>query len=168
MGGPAKRPVELTKLLGNPGKRALPEAGVALPRAYEPPPTPVTFGSIAREAWERIWRVGSAWLSVDTDIKIVQRLCEGYQEEYDLRRLLDDEPRWVEGQRGGLVAHPGYLQLRQLEANITRWESLCGLTPSDRGRLGYAQVKTASKLQEFLERQKRNKHPLDPTGPSGD
>jgi hypothetical protein len=58
----------------------------------------------------------------------------------------------VTGSMGQRRANPLLSELRALEAQMTKYESLCGFTPTDRARLGYAEVKRASKLDELLAR----------------
>ena len=149
--GRPPKPVELKRLQGNPGKRALPAPVVMLP-AGDPPPMPVTFGPVAREAWQRLWANCGAWWSPTTDLAIVERLCEAYQERANLRAVIDEEGYFARGSQWQPVTHPAVLQVRALEGHITRWEGLCHLNPSDRGRAGYNQIKTASKLDAFLSR----------------
>ena len=52
-----------------------------------------------------------------------------------------------------IKANPAVSQLRKIEELITRYEGLCGFTPSDRSRLGLAEVKTASALDQLIARQ---------------
>lgn len=80
------------------------------------------------------------------------RLCQGYDERDALRKIIKSEGYTTVGSTGQTVAHPAVGMVRQLEAQITRWESLCGFTPSDRSRLGMAEVQRVSKLDAFLSR----------------
>jgi P27 family predicted phage terminase small subunit len=78
------------------------------------------------------------------------RLCRGYDERDQLLRIIRRDGRFVAGSQGQPVHHPAVKQLRELEEQLTRLESLCGFTPSDRTRLGLAEVKRQTALQEFL------------------
>jgi P27 family predicted phage terminase small subunit len=91
---------------------------------------------LAVAVWREMWTQGQAWLSVQRDRRILERLCKGYVEEAHLRSALEEDGPFVKGQRGGLVAHPAVAMLRVLEQQITKWEGLCGFNPSDGGRLG--------------------------------
>ena len=51
--------------------------------------------------------------------------------------------------RGYAYQHPIAGMLTALEAQITKWLSLLGLTPSDRGRLGVAEVRAQSALERI-------------------
>ncbi len=56
-----------------------------------------------------------------------------------------------------IKANPAVQQLRKLEELITRYEGLCGFTPSDRSRLGLAEVKAASALDQLMARQQERR-----------
>jgi hypothetical protein len=146
MGRPPK-PIEQKRLTGNPGKRALPKEGslVLLPSMYEipEPPRPLVT-TAAKELWERTWSMGQTWLSPSTDIELLLMTCEMIDERWNLRIkvLQDNRP---EERRG----------LRELEKQIVNNLSLLGFTPTDRSRLGVAEVKRVSKLEEL--RAKRDK-----------
>jgi P27 family predicted phage terminase small subunit len=54
--------------------------------------------------------------------------------------------------KGYAYQHPAAGMLATLEDQIRKWLSLLGLTPADRSRLGVAEVKARSKLEEMRER----------------
>ena len=140
MGRPPK-PIEQKRLTGNPGKRALPKEGslVLLPSMYEMPEPPrQLLTQAAKDLWERTWSMGQTWLSPSTDIELLLITCELIDERWNLRIkvLQDNRP---EERRG----------LRELEKQIVNNLSLLGFTPTDRSRLGVAEVKRVSKLEEL-------------------
>jgi hypothetical protein len=140
MGRPPK-PIEQKRLTGNPGKRALPQEGslVLLPSMYEIPNPPRPLVSkAANDLWERTWSMGQTWLSPSTDIELLLMTCEMIDERWNLRIkvLQDNRP---EERRG----------LRELDKQIVNNLSLLGFTPTDRSRLGVAEVKRVSKLEEL-------------------
>lgn len=227
-GGRPPKPTEQKRRLGNPGKRALPERRTQ--EAASPvsaPPMPRGLKRHGKSAWLRYWTVGSPWLNATTDVEIVTRLCEAYDEREELRGLVrryghlvaelfredeldgpeGDEPapapvaeapagvvpfpgvtKELEGQPHGgalrrrrrrgarriervyqIKANPAVQQLRKLEELITRYEGLCGFTPSDRSRLGLAEVKAASALDQLIARQQeRRAARRAPEAPSDD
>ena len=168
MGRPPK-PTEMKRALGNPGKRALPAPKLAIPASAQLiPPVPMGLKRHGKAAWSRLWSVGGAWLSPTTDLDLLTRLCQAHDEREVLRRIVvkyghlvakvveeDEVDEPVGGSRFSRVydikANPAVIQLRKLEELITRYEGLCGFTPSDRSRLGMAEVTRVSKLYQLIQ-----------------
>ena len=141
--GRPPKPLEQKRLLGNPGKRALPksESLQVLPRAVELPEPSRPLGKPGRELWDRVWSAGVAWISPDTDNEILLITCELIDERWNLRtRVLREEDS------------KDRRNLTQLTKLIQENLSLLGFTPADRTRLGVAEVKAASKLEELMAR----------------
>jgi P27 family predicted phage terminase small subunit len=87
------------------------------------------------------------------------RLCESY----DLRAALSEELAatgfMVKGSMGQDRVNPLLDKLLALDAQITKFEGLCGFTPADRARMGVAEVKRASAVEDFLaKRAERTRH----------
>ncbi len=116
------------------------------------PAAPETLGEAGERAWARLWTAGQAWLSPTTDVDLLTRLCEAHDEREAMRDQIAVDGYMVAGSMGQQRAHPLLSEVRALESQITKYESLCGFTPSDRARLGYAEVKRASKLEELAAR----------------
>ena len=153
MSGPPKQPLELKRLRGNPSKEKLPAKAdtVALEAAEDVPPVPITLQVAGRAVWERLWTAGRVWLSPQTDLDVLTRLCEYHDEREAIRAELADTGYLVPGSMGQVRPNPLIRTLRDLESAMTKLEGLCGFTPSDRSRLGYAEVKRQSKLEQLLE-----------------
>jgi hypothetical protein len=141
MGRPPK-PTEQKRLLGNPGQRPLPDVKktIALPGGYIEPIRPLD--EVGLSLWDAIFRKGELWISNRTDIHFLQMVCE----QHDRRELL----------KGMLAADPEnwrvHRQLTDLENIITANMGRLGLTPADRTKLGYAEVKRQSKLEELQQK----------------
>jgi len=144
--GRPPKPTEVKRRMGNPGKRKLPEPGnvIALPAAEGVPEFPATLEEDGRLLWSQIWRMAAIWLSPVTDAVMVQMACE----------LAD----------GRVVARNRYLATHEppdLRAWITVNNELratlsaLGFDPTARARLGVAEVKAASVLDELRARQRR-------------
>ena len=150
-GRPAK-PIEQKRLLGNPGKRALPELGSLqiLPGASEVPEPTRPLLKYGRELWDKVWEQGLNWISPNTDSEILLMTCEMIDERWNLRvKVMQTyDPKMMRG-------------LRQLEHQIVSNLSLLGFTPSDRSRLGVAEVKAISKLEQLMERKANRVAPSD-------
>jgi hypothetical protein len=146
MGRPPK-PIEQKRALGNPGKRPLPTEGslVLLPSMFKvpEPPRPIVTEA-AKALWNRTWTMGQTWLSPQTDIELLLMTCEMVDERWNLRIkvLQDNRPEERKG-------------LRDLERQLIANLSLLGFTPTDRSRLGVAEVKKISKLEALREQQNK-------------
>ncbi len=139
--GRPPKPVEQKRLIGNPGKRELPDLNTVelLPAAEGMPEPPRPLGKPGRELWERVWSAGINWISPNTDLELLVMTCEMVDERWNLRAkvLQSDDSR----QRR---------QLHDLTRMIIGNLSLLGFTPTDRSRLGLAEVKAKSKLEELM------------------
>jgi hypothetical protein len=88
--------------------------------------------------WNRIWSIGRVWVSAQTDIELLQLICEQVDERAELRELLA-ESQSADTRKA----------LRELEKSLVANLSLMGFTPSDRSRLGVAEVTRMSKVEEL-------------------
>jgi len=141
--GPAPLPVEQHRARGNPSKKKLPDAPAeaAIPQVTETPEPPRPLGTEGRALWDRAWKAGRRCLSADGDADILLLLCEAMDERAALRKVVLDEGDWR--QRSAL---------RALEKQVIDKLQLLGFTPSDRGRLGVAEVQQKSELDQYRER----------------
>lgn len=153
--GPPRQPLELKRRRGNPGKEKLPAVAETVPLAPADgvPPVPITLQAAGRAAWERLWVAGRVWLSPQTDLDVLTRLCEYHDEREAIRAELASTGYLVAGSMGQQRINPLVNALRAVESQMTKLEGLCGFNPSDRSRLGYAEVKARSKLDELLAKQ---------------
>lgn len=125
--GRPPRPIEQKRRLGNPGKRPLPAAGVL---AAVPAADASVLDLPAREAVERVVEEGY-WLAA-SDAPTVALLREAV-EDYQRLRSAGSAPR----------------EIREARAEVERLAGLCGFNPRERSRLGLAEVKAASKLEQL-------------------
>lgn len=162
--GPARKPVEQRRRTSrsatkdNAG-RPLPDRATVtvLPgTGNAPPPLPATVLDDGPGAarWAKVWTVARAWVSPDTDIAIVTRLCEAEDMRQAMREDLDRVGFMVEGSMGQQRPNPLIDKLRALDDQMTRYEQQLGLTPSARGSLGVAEVGEA-RAESALERYMR-------------
>ena len=138
MGRPP-RPIEQKKLLGNPGKRAIPDAGelIALGHGRREPLRPLTFSG--RQLWDSVFDHGELWISPTLDVHLLQMTCEQLDRRDALLSLIIDAPN----------DRTLNMNLNDLEKAIMVNLSKLGFTPSDRSRLGFTLAKTKSKLEEM-------------------
>lgn len=141
--GRPPKPVEQKRLLGNPGKRALPDQAEIeiLPAATEIPEPTRPLLKPGRELWDRVWASGINWISPDTDLELLLMTCEMVDERWNLRiKVMQSDDMQMARRLDNLT--------RLIVGNL----SLLGFSPSDRSRLGVAEVKKQSKLEELMAR----------------
>lgn len=140
--GRPPKPIEEKRRTGNPGKRALPskEVVVALPAAETIPEPSRPLGKHGLAFWDRVWQFGINWISPSTDFEVMLMTAELIDERWNLRIKV-----MTEGQARDRRA------LRDLERLIDSHLSQLGLTPADRSRLGYAEVKRLSRIAELKQ-----------------
>jgi hypothetical protein len=92
-----------------------------------------------KELWDKVWDTGINWISPNTDTELLLMTCEMIDERWNLRVqvMTNNDPK---DRRG----------LRELDKAIVSNLSLLGFSPSDRSRLGLAEVKKMSKLEEII------------------
>lgn len=142
--GRPSKPVEVKRRLGNPGQRPLPnqneiqmfEPVVSIPEPSRPLLKP------GREFWDKVWGAGLQWISANTDAELLLMTCELVDERWNLRVRVMQSGDWRE-RRG----------LREIDDRIIRNLSLLGFTPADRSKLGVAEVKAISKMEQLKRRQ---------------
>jgi len=141
--GRPSKPIEKKRLTGNPGKRALPDeqSVILLQQVEVTPESPRPLLKYGQALWDRVWAMGLTWVSASTDLELLTMTCEMVDERWNLRvKVMQSDDSAM--RRG----------LRELDRQIISNLSLLGFTPSDRSRLGVAEVKTKSKLDEMLAR----------------
>ena len=139
--GRPSKPIEQKRLLGNPGKRALPDqsAITLIPMAEVAPNPTRPLLKYGQELWDKVWDTGINWISPNTDTELLLMTCEMIDERWNLRVqvMTNNDPK---DRRG----------LRELDKAIVSNLSLLGFSPSDRSRLGLAEVKKMSKLEGII------------------
>jgi hypothetical protein len=141
--GRPSKPIEQKRLLGNPGKRAMPDENsvVLLQQVEETPEPPRPLLKYGQDLWDRIWGMAATWVSDTSDLELLTMTCEMVDERWNLRvKVMQSDDAVM--RRG----------LRELDRQIVSNLSLLGFTPSDRSRLGVAEVKAKSKLEELMDR----------------
>jgi hypothetical protein len=141
-GRPAK-PTEIKRKLGNPGKRPLPDSSVVQylePIVSVPDPARPLL-KYGREFWDKVWGSGLTWISANTDAELLLMTSELVDERWNLRVRVMQSNDWRERRA-----------LRELDDRIIRNLSLLGFTPADRSKLGVAEVKAISKMEQLKRR----------------
>lgn len=115
---------------------------IALPAAVGVPDLPAGLGVDGRRLWEQIWTAGAIWISPQTDSLAVQLACETADALAIARERFGE--RKATAQDGRLVV--------ALSKEFRDTLSALGFDPTARTRLGVAEVKKASAIDQLLER----------------
>jgi len=110
------------------------------------------------EAGAKMWtdvRAMAPWIA-NTDGKLLIELCEKMDKKYELKEKLAASDFVLYTDKGYAYANPLFGMLNTVENDIVKLLSLLGLTPTDRSKLGVAEVKAKGKLEALLEQQKKN------------
>ena len=139
--GRPPKPAELKRAQGNPGRRSLPELAVVqtLPMAIKIPDPPADLGKDGLELWTRAWSMAITWLSPDSDLSTIENAC----------RAADD----LAAARARYRATTEPADARAVVAlskTFTDALSSLGFDPTARSRLGVAEVKRASALDNLI------------------
>jgi len=118
------------------------------------PEVPASLREVGKTYWQVLWTGGRRHLSELHDAPLMGRLCHNFDTISDLEIWLgsDVTKRWYTSPNGQVVTHPAVKQIEQMDAQNTAWLSLLGFTPSDRARLGLAEIRVANELDAYRQR----------------
>lgn len=145
-------PLEVVRQRGNPGHKALPDVRYTQPLTSADDvdiagTVPATLRDPGRALWGYIWRTGAAWISPQTDAVAVTMLCEVTDYVQIMRQ------KFI--QTGEICYSREYLAA--IDKQITLMREL-GLTPIARSKLGVAEVKSKSRLEQLrLDREREER-----------
>ena len=113
---------------------------MALEPGYVEPLRPLR--DAGQQLWDQVFARGEIWISGRTDTPLLQMVCEQVDRRADLVHQLqaDQHDRSLQ------------MSINDLEKLISSNLGLLGLSPSDRSRLGVAEVKAGSQLEEMIQR----------------
>jgi len=139
------KPLEQKRKLGNPGKRGLPDAAELMPLegGYIEPFRPLEFAG--KQLWDSVFKHGELWISRRTDVHLLLMTCEQLDRRETLRSEIVEK-----GLDRALI-----MSLNETEKLIAGNLGQLGFTPSERTRLGLAEVKRESKLEQLRAQRER-------------
>ena len=139
---PAK-PLEMKRALGNPGKQKLPKSvdTVSLRAGYIEPHQPLDWAGML--LWNRVFNAGQTWISPQSDVELLLLTCKQLDRQIVLERQFVEKPDDFHVHR----------QLLELENAIVRNLGLLGLTVDARSKLGLAEIKAETKMEQLRKRQ---------------
>lgn len=152
--GRPPKPNELKRAQGNPGKRPIKVLAsvTTIPQATAKAPEHLSPAS--QELWKRL-RETAFWIS-NTDQSSLQLLCEKLDRRNELVAKLQSSDFVLFTDKGYAYANPLVGMLSTIETEITKLFSLLGLTSTDRTRLGVAEVKARSALDDLIAKRSGN------------
>ena len=128
--------------------RPLPVPQGQLERRQRIPVAPDNLDDRGLAEWEKIWSAGF-WLSETQDYHWVLAIAHAYDEIEEYRAKIKTDGLIQRGSMGQVIAHPLIASIRAAEATIMKALSMIGFSPTDRARLGLAEVKRQSALAEL-------------------
>jgi hypothetical protein len=142
MANPAK-PLEQKRALGNPGKRKLPDVAetVSLRAGYVDPHQPLDWAGLL--LWNRVFGVGQTWISPQSDVELLLLTCKQLDRQIVLEHAFVEKPDDFHIHR----------QLLDLESAIVNNLGKLGLTVDARSKLGLAEIKAETKMEQLRKRQ---------------
>ena len=169
--GRPPKPIEVKRRNGNPGQRRLPDKNktVALEPAQGIPPVPMSLAETGRAMWTHIWGgPAQAWLSPQVDYIRIVTVCKlsddiatYHADILKMGNLLEEPIVTPTGMVVGTKIVPNPLVKMRNDALKILDRELTSLAfdPVSRSRLGLAEVKRQSKLEELLGKRNEASNP---------
>ena len=131
-------PIERKRAIGTLRNDRLPNQPTVMTQPATPPEPPRDLGGEGLKFWEQVF-TAAPWISHRTDLALVTMTAQQFDERETLRAIVSEQPENPRLRSG----------LRELEKAITGNLAHLGFTPSDRSRLGFAEVQKESKLEQL-------------------
>lgn len=107
--------------------------------------------------WDKIWAAGRHWLHPAEDYHWIEQISRAYDDIAEFRAEVEKTGLIVKGYAGQQTANPLLREIDAQQSTIRKCLSQLGFSPTDRARLGLAEIKRQSGLQELQERQGKKK-----------
>ena len=114
---------------------------------------PAHLSEQSQQLWHKL-RAEAFWIS-NTDESNLQFLCEKLDRRNEIIVKLAASDFVLYTDKGYAYANPLVGMLSTIEVEITKLFSLLGLTPTDRTRLGVAEVKARSALDDLIAKRQQ-------------
>lgn len=154
--GRPSKPLERKRATGrtpttDSGGRKLPAVRTEVDKTVVVPPSPTGLKERGEVEWANIWTAGAAWLHPDQDYPWVEIIARAWDEIEAFRERVEADGLIQKGSQGQVIAHPLIAEVRRAESVIMKALSTLGFSPSDRARLGLAEIKRQSALKDFMK-----------------
>lgn len=160
--GRPKQPIERTRALARGdgrtvGGRKIPEpATVVYVGSDVIPVMPLDLADRGRAEWHKIWDSGT-WLHPNQDYAWVEQVARSYDDIDLFRKRVKHDGLIQKGSMGQVISHPLLADIRKCEDTIRKCLSVLGFSPTDRARLGLAEVKKQQGLADLRNRTRDNR-----------
>lgn len=135
--------------------RPIVKAQYQIIRRDDAPQMPRGLKTRGKREWLKIWASGP-WLNPEHDYAWVEQIARAYDDIDVFRRKIEEDGLVVRGSLGQPVAHPLVAEVRKCEQTIRTCLSVIGFSPTDRARLGLAEIKRETALQELIATARAN------------
>lgn len=141
-------PTERKRKLGNPGQRSMPDLADTHAVAPVTDTAPAHLGPTGADMYRRVTS-GAAWLA-ETDKPTLELLCEKVDRREQMKAQLARSDLVLFTDKMYAYPNPLVGMLSTIETEIAKLFSALGLTPTDRTRMGLAEVKARNAFEDFL------------------
>jgi P27 family predicted phage terminase small subunit len=131
-----------------PGGRQLAVRGQTATRSVAPI-APRGLHYRGQTEWHKVWTAGF-WLKPDQDYAWVEQIARAYDDMERFRKRVEEDGLVQRGSLGQPVAHPLIAEIRKCEDTIRKCLSTLGFSPTDRARLGIAEAKAQTMIQDLI------------------
>lgn len=131
-------PTEQKRLKGTLRADRQPTNALTLHNNPTPPTTPETLKTTGQQFWATAWT--TTWISQTTDYNQVLLTAQTLDERDEIKQAITKDP----------TNRTLRVTLRELDKQLMSSFSLLGFTPSDRARLGVAEIKQETKLEALI------------------
>lgn len=152
--GRPPKPVERKRATGrtpgtDSGGRRLPAVRETIVKTSDVPDAPSGLAARGLVEWQTIWTAGKSWLAPAQDYAWVEMISRAWDDIEVFRARVEADGLIQKGSMGQVIAHPLIAEIRRAEATIQRCLSMLGFSPTDRARLGLAEVKRVNAVLEM-------------------
>jgi len=153
--GPKTKPTKLKLLHGNPGKRKLPEDEVEPGHTVKIPMAPRYLDKVAKKEWKRIAKeLHPMGLMANVDLTALSAYCSEYSKWIYSTGQIQKHGMLIKAQSGFPMQSP-YLQIaNKAQAEMRKWLTEFGMTPSSRAGMKVESPKPKSKAESFRARKR--------------
>jgi hypothetical protein len=138
--GRPNKPLEQKLLTGTLRPDRLPKSSIVLTKHPNKPLSPDSLQDAGKVFWDRVWETN--WVSQSSDYHLALITAETFDERERVKKALAADP----------ADRRLRVTLRELDKQLISSLSLLGYTPSDRSRLGVAEIKAETKLESLLRK----------------